>query len=305
MRIPERWSADQLTEGLEKAKGLFREERMEEPLEAYLQAFDQYQGAIEDLLETSVDLRQLEQALVDVLTNPALQDAFRYLAGPPISADDLKILAEASLTPSRLRGDLEMSRRVLNVIRVGLDRRRFPWITEDREPTEAERNAAIIASAALMANSRVSTNRKNEGKERQELLVAEALAARRYRQIPTRAVPTMNLAPQPGEFCRESLLGSSKADFIIGLWDRRIMAIECKVSNSSTNSVKRLNREAAGKAEKWIYEFGALGIVPVAVLSGVYKLHNLIDAQTRGLTLYWAHDLNHLLDWIDEDRPRA
>jgi hypothetical protein len=65
------------------------------------------------------------------------------------------------------------------------------------------------------------------------------------------------------------------------LWDRRIMAIECKVSNSSTNSVKRLNRGAAGKAEKWLHEFGALGVVPVAVLSGVYKLHNLVGAQTR------------------------
>jgi hypothetical protein len=81
------------------------------------------------------------------------------------------------------------------------------------------------------------------------------------------------------------------------------MAIECKVSNSSINSVKRLNREAAGKAEKWIYEFGALNVVPVAVLSGVYKLHNLMDAQARGLTLYWAHDLDQLLDWIEGTRP--
>lgn len=77
------------------------------------------------------------------------------------------------------------------------------------------------------------------------------------------------------------------------------MAIECKVSNSAINSVKRLNREAAGKAEKWIYEFGALNVVPVAVLSGVYKLHNIKSAQDRGLTVYWAHDLNELLDWID------
>jgi hypothetical protein len=80
------------------------------------------------------------------------------------------------------------------------------------------------------------------------------------------------------------------------------MAIECKVSNSSTNSVKRLNREAAGKAEKWIYEFGALNVVPVAVLSGVFKLHNPISAQTRGLTLYWAHDLDQLRDWMDTGR---
>jgi hypothetical protein len=43
-------------------------------------------------------------------------------------------------------------------------------------------------------------------------------------------------------------------------------------------------------------------VVPVAVLSGVYKLHNLMSAQTRGLTLYWAHDLVQLLDWIEAGR---
>jgi len=62
--------------------------------------------------------------------------------------------------------------------------------------------------------------------------------------------------------------------------------------------VKRLNNDAAAKAQAWINQFGTLGVVPVAVLSGVYKLGNLIDAQNSGLTLFWAHDLNQLLDWI-------
>ena len=122
MNIAPRWTEAQLNDGLSKAKERFRQERMEEPLEAYLEAFDQYQGAVEDLLETSVDLTQLDQTLLDVLTNPALMEAFRYLAGPPISVDDLKVLAEAQLSPSRLKANPEMARRVLNVVRVGLDR---------------------------------------------------------------------------------------------------------------------------------------------------------------------------------------
>ena len=303
MRQAPRWSDEQLQQGLEKGRSLFRDERLREPLEAYTEAFDQYQGAVEDLLETSVDLTRLDQTLIDVLTNPALLEAFRYLAGPPISEDDLMVVAEAQLTPSRLRSNPEMAARVLSVVRVALDRRRFPWVIDEREPTPSEKNAAIVASAALLATSRVGTARRNEGKERQEVAVRDALLSRGLTQIPTRAVLTsLHQAPQPGEFCRESMLGSAKADFLVGLWDRRIMAIECKVSNSSTNSVKRLNREAAGKAEKWLHEFGVLTVVPVAVLSGVYKLHNLVSAQARGLTLYWAHDLNQLLDWIDAGR---
>lgn len=293
-----RWTEDQLKTGLDKAKELFRESRMQEPLEAYLEAFEQYQGHVEDLLETSVDLTQLDQRLVVVVTDPALLKAFRYLSGPPVSEDDLKVLAEAVLSPGRLRSDGAMARRVLNVVRLGLDKRRFPWISEGREATEQERESAVLASAALLASAHVSTSRRSEGKDEQEQLVEDALLKHGLTKVPTRRVNTLNEAPAPGEFCRESMLGTRKADFIVSLWDRRIIAIECKVSNSSTNSVKRLNNDAAAKAEAWIAEFGTRSMVPVAVLSGVYKLHNLVNAQERGLLLFWAHDLEELMGWI-------
>jgi hypothetical protein len=299
MTQPPQWSDEQLISGMQKARDLFREERLQEPLEAYTKAFDQYHSAVGELLESSTNLVQLGRTSANIVTSPEMLEAFRYLAGPPISEDDLMVLADARLSPSRLREDAEMAARVVNVVKVALDGRRFPWVVENRQPTPSERNAAVVASAALMATSRVGTARRNEGKERQELTVRDALLSRNWTQVPPRPVATFNQAPGPGEFCRESLLGSSKADFLIGLRDRRIMAIECKVSNSSTNSVKRLNREAAGKAEKWIYEFGVRNVVPVAVLSGVYKLHNIKSAQERGLTVYWAHDLKQLLDWID------
>jgi hypothetical protein len=295
---PPRWTEGQLVEGLNKAKALFRQERMEEPLEAYLEAFELYQGTVEDLLETSVDLVQLDQRSVDILTNPDLLKAFRYLTGPPVSEDDLKVLAEAFLSPSQLRKDEAMASRVLSVISLGLDKRRFPWVAEGRDPTEEERKAAVLASAALMASSHVSTSRRSEGKDKQELLVEEALTAIGWHKVPTRKVDTSNQAPKPGEFCRESTLGIRKADFLVGLNDHRVMAIECKVSNSSTNSIKRLNNDAAVKAVDWIEQFGTKNVVPVAVLSGVYKLHNLTNAQSRGLTLFWAHDLSELMAWI-------
>jgi hypothetical protein len=149
-----------------------------------------------------------------------------------------------------------------------------------------------------MASSHVSTSRRSEGKEQQEQMVEAALLKNGWQKVPTRKVATFNQAPKPGEFCRESMLGARKADFLIGLNDQRIMAIECKVSNSSTNSVKRLNNDAAAKAEDWISSFGTRNVVPVAMLSGVYKLHNLTNAQSRGLTLFWAHDLDQLMDWI-------
>jgi hypothetical protein len=296
------WTSDELTQESLKAIEVFRKRRIEEPLEDYLEAFDEYQGVIEDLLESTVDLSNLDTQFIEVVTDPSLLEALRYLAGPPISEDDLKTVAEAVLTPGRLKNDETMARSIVNVVLNGLDRRRFPWVIEKREPTEAERGAAVLASAALMATRRLETSRRTLEKQRQEQEVQVALAASGLTQVPPRDINVLSDGPRPGEFCGESTLGKRKADIVVGLWDGRVMAIECKVSNSATNSVKRLNNDAAAKAEAWRSDFGTVQVVPSAVLSGVYKLRNLDDAQKRGLKLFWAHDISRLADWIARTR---
>lgn len=296
---PPIWTDDQLESARSKAIAAFSKERLEEPLEDYLEAFDEYQGHIEVVLETTVDLTELDTTALDVLGDPRLLEAFRYLAGPPISEDDLKVLADASsLARSTLEGKPELVQRLIGVVRQVLDRRRFAWVVERREPTEAERNAAILASAALMAASRTQTRRRTLGKDQQEEMVKAALRQLGFTEVPSRPIRTISHAPAPGHFCGESVLGTRKGDIIVRLWDDRVMPIECKVSNSSTNSVKRLNNDAAVKATSWKTDFGLRQVVPSAVLSGVYKLHNLREAQERGLTLFWAHDLAPLTEWI-------
>jgi hypothetical protein len=300
---PPVWTREQLEVGRFKAIEIFRAERMEEPLEDYLEAFDEYQGHIEELLETTVDLAQLETSALDVLTDAHLLEAFRYLVAPPISEDDLKIVADApSLAKGRLRDNPEHVKRLIQIVRLVLDRRRFSWVVENREPTEAERGAAVMASAALMAASRVQTKRRNAEKRKQEALVARALKDLGLTEVRPREIPDVDAAPKAGEFCGESKLGTRKGDIIVRLWDRRVMPIECKVSNSSLNSVKRLNNDAAVKAGSWKRDFGLRHVVPTAVLSGVYDLHNLLDAQDRGLTVFWAHDLAPLTDWITDTK---
>ena len=117
-----------------------------------------------------------------------------------------------------------------------------------------------------------------------------------------RKVLTLDQAPKPGEFCGESMFGGRKAELLVRLWDGRVMPIECKVSNSWTNSIKRLHDDAAVKAKIWLERFGTHAIVPAAVLSGVYKLKNLEDAQGGCLAIFWAHDLQALTAWIEATR---
>jgi hypothetical protein len=299
MTPPPVWTDEQLLADIDLATGIFRRERMQEPLEAYIEAFDRARGFVEDLLKTSADLAEIDNNAIDILTNSHLLEALRSAAGPPLSADDLKTLSEAVLSPGRLRQDSAMAHRIVEVVRMGLDRRRFPWILENREPSDQERAAADLASAALMATRKVGTARRSEGKDTQELLVESTLSAAGLTRVDPRPITTLNHAPNPGEFCRESLLGSRKADIVLRLRDHRIVPIECKVSNSALNSIKRVNNDAAVKAEVWLKDFGTRNIVPAAVLSGVYKLRHLSEAQNRGLTLFWSHDLQRLVTWVN------
>lgn len=300
MNPPPVFSSAQLDIERQRAEEHFREGRYTEPLELYLGLFDEYQGIVEEFLEQTVDLTDLASQAKALLSDPQKQEVFRYITGPPVSVDDLKVLVQSnSLSRKKLDEDPELVARILSFARDWCDRRRFPWLSEGWDPQEQDRNAAILATTALMAMRRVETLRRNEGKGLQERLVFDKLKEIGLEEVPRRSVSTLNKAPKAGEFCQETKLGTRKADFIIGLWDGRTLALECKVSNSTTNSIKRLNNDAAAKAEQWRSDFGTVSVVPAAVLGGCYKLHHLEDAQQRGLALFWAHDLGPMLDWID------
>lgn len=71
------------------------------------------------------------------------------------------------------------------------------------------------------------------------------------------------------------------------------IALEAKDTNSAVNSRKRLI-EVMEKATAWNsaglpYEFRT-----GAVVSGVLPLHRLVEAQDRGVWLFWEHRLEDL-----------
>lgn len=299
---PPRWSTVELAQGAEKSIANFKDERITEPLEIYSDRFDKYRDFVESLLEESLDLTRLVDVVDEYITNNEKRYALRYLASPAVSDDDLKVLADTRLSARALHDDPGAAGRIVDVILAGLDRWRFPWVSEGRGPTAEERLVATISTTSLIAASRSQTFRRITSKKDQEEQIAAALRDVGFVEVPTREIGTIREAPLPGQYCHESLLGGSKADIVVGMWDNRILAIEAKVSNSYTNSVKRVNREAAAKATAWITKFGNRGIVPSAVLSGVYKVHNLVSAQDAGLTIFWAHDLGTMLEFVDRTR---
>lgn len=304
MVTPPRWREKQLKAEADKARILFRKERLQEPLKQWTEAFDIHQQQFQQLFDEyglANPAALNTDHLIDILKHH-LGAALRYLTGPPISADDLKVLADTSLSPSVLTRDAVAAERVLDTIRQAIDPRRFPWLVEGRLPTKNEKAAAIIASATLLTSQRVSTDRRNEGKNIQERTVKDFLTSIGFKEVACRSITNLSNAPERGQFCGEALVGSRKADISARLYDGRLMPIECKVSNSATNSVKRINNDAAVKAKIWTKEFGTQQIVPVAVLSGVFKVKNLEQAQDNDLTLFWAHKLRDMKRFMNQTR---
>ena len=301
---PPLWTTEEFQDAAETSAGNFRDERLS-VTDEWTTHYKESKDKFEALFSTIADVTPAaitDQSLAKVYTEN-MGEAMRYLAGPPVSDDDLKVIADvSSLTPSILSSNTSDLKKVFNIILKVIDPHRFPWVKANRAPTPDERKAALMASSVLLAAQRIATERRNQSKTTQEGLLKSYLQSIGYTEVPGVTINTLVRGPQEGEFCGECQLGERKADVVVRLYDTRLMPIECKVSNSSTNSVKRLNNDAAVKARYWIEKFGAFQVVPDALLAGVFNVLNLEQAQSSGLSIFWSHDMNPIGDFIESTR---
>ncbi len=290
---PNTWSEEELAQFAERSITEFASSRRTEGISYYMIAFDEAATAVDNLLVQTNELSDLESKASDLFADGKLREV-RYLSSPAISEDDLKTISGVPSTSKAVLSDEENAQLVIEVIKENLDTKRFPWMGESRNPTDDERNTAVVSTAALIAGQVTQTKRRNLAKELQEEAVASFLTSLGYHEVPRRRILTVADAPKHKEYCHECTVGGKKADIVVGLADGRFMAIECKVSNSEVNSFKRLNHETVEKVQHWSSAFGTNGVVGAAVLAGVFKVANLKDAQDDGVSLFWSYDLTPL-----------
>jgi hypothetical protein len=291
-----------LTADAALARSTFRNERLLEPLDLYNQFFVTFADIFRKLIDKLPDIASEPidvELIAELIDGRDAQKAFRYLTAPPISEDDLKTVADASLTAMRLRTDADSAKRIRDTVLTVIDPHRFPWVAKGRLPSNDERERAVVASAALAASSDVGTRRRSTSKEMQEQAVKDLLASAGMTEIKAREIPMLTAAPAPGEFCGETRLAGTRADIVARLKDGRVMAIECKVSNSTVNSYKRLVHDTGGKAAHWYDQLGRAQVIPSSVLSGVYSSANLRNVQeSKDVYLFWQHRLADLAAFI-------
>lgn len=294
---PPVWNDATLEADRRQAITNFIGERMTEGGARYQQVFAENTALVERLFAATNDLLNFASGAALAAT-PNLVRAARFLSGPPVSEDDLNTLTEASIA-TRRRLDADLARKAAAVIEVAIDAERFPWLfgAQRRTPMPSERDTAIRWTAGLMAAQEVQTGRRGASAKRQERAVEQLLIKLGLTKVTRRPINALNDL-EPGEFCRESLVVRAKCDVPVRLRDGRLLLLECKVSNSATNSVKRLNRECGDKAGQWRGAFGDQAIT-AAVLAGVFRLKNLRDAQAIArIAIFWEHSLVPLADFV-------
>lgn len=302
VRLPKVWSVVELTGHVAEARAEFRVRRLRDPLEDHHRLFPEANAAaswvirhLDGLLGLPADQLLLSQTVGDRNRFAAL----RCLAAVPISSDDLDTLVDARVSASALRRDKELADRVVRLVRTCIDPMRFPWLEEERLGTPEELRASILSTAVLLTASAVQAGRRGDEREGLEGMVANLLGQAGYQQAHApRRIRSVADFPPAGQFLRSCHFGGHNGDFIVRLRDMRIMALECKASNSEVNGFKRLNKEVVVDASDWYQQFGRANVVAAAALRGVFKAANVAAAQEAGVYLFWSHRPDDLRDFL-------
>lgn len=307
MNQPKRWTIEQLRADAATARAKFRDERLAE-VAAYKAYFTSYATTFRTLIPRVADLQAGTvdaAALTAIIRVPEMFTALRYLTAPPISDDDLMSIADVdSLAPGTIARNPAHLTAVAAVIGRLVDTCRFPWINDKRTPTDAELEASIIASSALIASQRIQTDRRNKSQSDQEAAVRGVLTALNFAQVNSRRMRLITDAPDPGSFCGAAKLGAKQGDVFARLHDKRLLAVECKVSNSEVNSFKRVMNDSVSKATEWKRALGEDQVIPLMVLRGVFNPDNLMTAQ-RDMAIVWEHRLDDLTAFVQKAKPLA
>jgi hypothetical protein len=306
-RPPQRWTTEELEQDRKTSCATFADRRRTEREQrdrTIAEDVPTYRSDFEDLLAATNNLRQIT---ADSLGVRRLMRAARFVPVPFISDDDLDTLTGAKLknwmkqTTERGSRPSELDfAAAAEVFIQQLDTFRAPWVRDDRDPTDEERERFLAGSITLRLNSRLASLRKSEAAARQEQAVRAAIEAAGYTEAnPPQTITNVEQHLAEGSYARRPrvLAGASvdvpirpRANHPTGL---TFVALEAKDSNSEVNSRKRLI-EVMEKATTWNAAGLPFGFRTAAVVSGCLPLNRLIEAQERGVLLFWEHRLDDL-----------
>ena len=302
--LPPEWLAPQIDADTHQAREEFRERRLSTPLTDFNKEYPTANlaakvviGALDGIIAVPVD----NALIAKLVSTKERYAALRSLTAPPVSKDDLETLLDAKLNRQALEQSPDLANALANLLKDCLDPQRFPWVAASRTATAAELKTAQLATAVLTAASAVQARRRGDERKQLEGRVCEALTSAGFQLLKAKPKDGVRKAPEfpkAGTFYHAVKFGGHNADFVIGLRDGRILAIECKASNSTVNGFKRLNKEVVVDAGDWRRNFGESVVIAAAALRGVFNASNVLEAQEQKVHILWWHRISALEEFL-------
>lgn len=289
-------------ENADRAKRLYLE-----TLDAQGSADDWHQAlrvarrVVADALRASSYLKDVPGALI---TNGGHMLAFRHLMAPPKSQDQFKLCCppwskgtEKDNRPVKPK----VAHAVADVFEEWLDPAIGRWLVEERKPTQAELRTLLLRVSALIAQKQVDTAKRNRLANAQEAAVVQLLLEKGWQKMPSSTIERRAALP-PKHFMHKTRFATAtqtpqEVDIACGLSGSYVAAMECKVTNDATNSVKRIN-DVLKKATAWKAHWGSF-VKTAALLQGVIKAEDVQRLSDEGVVVFWSHALDEFGAWLD------
>jgi XamI restriction endonuclease len=227
---------------------------------------------------------------------------FRHLVAPPMSQDQFKLVcpqwSKQSENGSRPLSKLA-AKETVEALLPRLDPGLVGWVLAKRPPSRNEIRTVFKVAAALIAQQRVATARRTRLSFDQEYAVIQILEDEGWTRLPSRLIDTRAAVP-PKHFMHKTRFATKtrpqEVDVACGLKDTFVLAMECKVTNDETNSVKRVN-DVLKKATAWHDHWGSF-VRTAAVLEGVVHPKDAQRLTDAGIEVFWSHDLERFRGWL-------
>lgn len=230
--------------------------------------------------------------------------AFRHLMAPPKSQDQFKLRCPdwSKGTENNKRPLKEdIADEVAAILVDWLDPAVGHWLGTNRRPTTREVRETLLRTAPLIAHKQVETQQRMRLANAQESAVMALLEARGWTRLQSTLIDTRAAVP-PRHFMHKTRFATNttapqEVDIACGLRDSFVAAVECKVTNDETNSVKRVN-DVLKKATAWKTHWGSF-VETAAVLQGVIKASDVQRLADGRVQVFWSHALEDFGTWLD------
>lgn len=291
--------------GLNLAEHLVERDRAEEAYasgrdahleqELWANHFDAARQEVEAAFEATNNLKEIPKAL---LASGSHSRALRFLLGPPLSQDQFKLICPTWPKASEKKGHPLPLAAAEAFSKIFSSRSDPARVTNLSNPEN--RRSAVEATSILIAANEFATTRRMLLADIQQRSVAELLIKQGYKQV------SLGVVDEPGSLAAKTFAVATKfktadgssheVDVAIGLPKKAILAIECKVSNDCTNSIKRIN-DVLKKATAWKRQWGSF-VVTGTLLQGVFSSKEPRRLMDNDVETFWSHRIELLTKWL-------